>query len=139
MSEDLNHVALIGRATRDAELASTSGGTSVLKIRLAVNGRRKGEGGEWVDAPNFFDVAVWGTRADALAPYITKGKRIGVGGSLRWREWEASDGSGKRQAVEVVATTVQFLDPRGEQPSAGGEEGTPDFVPSGHSDDDIPF
>jgi single-strand DNA-binding protein len=138
MAEDLNSVTIVGRPTRDAELATTSGGTSVLKIRLAVNGRKKDEAGNWVDTPNFFDVSLWGTRADALAPYIVKGKRIGVTGSLRWREWNAADGSGKRQAVEINATNVQFLDKRDEQQAQADGGDVPDFAPS-HGDDDIPF
>ena len=67
---------------------------------------------------------------------------MGVDGRLEWREWEAQDGT-KRQAVEIIADSVQFLGGRGE---TGGDE--PQFVqagaqtgdfPSGPADDDIPF
>jgi single-strand DNA-binding protein len=68
-----------------------------------------------------------------------------VDGRLDWREWDAQDGT-KRQAVEIIADSVQFLGGRPE-----GEAGAqPQFVPSGAttenadfgssaSDDDIPF
>ncbi len=68
---------------------------------------------------------------------------MGVDGRLDWREWEAQDGT-KRQAVEIIADTVQFLGSRGDA------EGAPQFVPAaaqaetadfggGAADDDIPF
>ncbi|HEX2496948.1 MAG TPA: hypothetical protein VHK46_08945, partial [Gaiellaceae bacterium] len=61
-----------------------------------------------------------------------------------WREWEAQDGT-KRQAVEIIADSVQFLGSRGD-----GEGGQREFVPAGvaensadigttGADDDIPF
>jgi single-strand DNA-binding protein len=79
-----------------------------------------------------------------------------VQGRLDWREWEAQDGS-KRQAVEIIADSVQFLGSRSDNPGGGGGGGgngfqttsdvpadTSDFegagVSSGSgSDDDIPF
>ena len=77
-----------------------------------------------------------------------KGRRVGVQGRLEWREWEAQDGS-KRQAVEVVADAVQFLDSRGDGegggsggsylPPADTAGGTTADFPSSPTDDDIPF
>jgi len=141
---NINRVVLVGNLTKDPELRSTSGGTSVCKLRLAVNTRRKDETGQWVDKPNYFDVTVWGNQAESCAQYLSKGRPVGVDGRLEWREWDATDGSGKRQAVEVVAESVQFLGSRGE--GGGGE---PQFVPAGAAgenadfaaspDDDIPF
>jgi single-strand DNA-binding protein len=140
---NINRVVLVGNLTKDPELRTTGGGTSVCKLRIAVNTRRKDESGQWVDKPNYFDVTVWGNQAESCAQYLSKGRPVGVDGRLEWREWEASDGSGKRQAVEVVAESVQFLGSRGE---GGGE---PQFVPAGaaaesadfpsSADDDIPF
>jgi len=141
---NINRVVLVGNLTKDPELRSTSGGTSVCKLRLAVNTRRKDETGQWVDKPNYFDVTVWGNQAESCAQYLSKGRPVGVDGRLEWREWEATDGSGKRQAVEVVAESVQFLGSRGDS------SGEPQFVPAGAAaesadfpssaaDDDIPF
>jgi single-strand DNA-binding protein len=74
---------------------------------------------------------------------LSKGRAVGIDGRLDWREWEAQDGT-KRQAVEIIADTVQFIGGRGDG------EGQPQFVPSGAQtdtadfgqggvDDDIPF
>ena len=147
MSGDINRVTLVGRLTRDPELRHLPSGTPVLQLGLAVNGRQKDEAGNWADKPNFFDVKVFGNQAEMLANHLAKGRRVGIDGRLDWSSWEASDGSGKRSKVEVIANTVQFLDSRGEG-EGGGER---QFVPAGAAaesggadfgnanDDDIPF
>jgi single-strand DNA-binding protein len=149
---NLNVVVVTGNLTRDPELRSLASGTSVCKLRVAVNSRRKDSAsGEWVDKPNYFDVTVWGAQGENCATYLSKGRPVAIEGRLEWREWEASDGSGKRQAVEIVANSVQFLGSR-DGAGAGGNGGTPQSdVPADTSDfesaeaasvgatDDIPF
>ena len=142
---NFNRVVLVGNLTKDPELRQTGGGTSVCKLRIAVNTRRKDETGQWVDKPNYFDVTVWGNQGESCAQYLSKGRPVGVDGRLDWREWEAQDGT-KRQAVEIIADSVQFLGGRGD---GAGEGGGNQFVPAGATagsdadfqgaDDDIPF
>ncbi|HEX2504559.1 MAG TPA: single-stranded DNA-binding protein [Miltoncostaeaceae bacterium] len=121
MPADLNRVTLVGRLTRDPELRHTQGGDPVCSIRLAVTSRSRDEAGEWGDRSNYFDVTVFGRRAETASTYLAKGRRIGVDGRLQWREWQAQDGS-KRQNVEVVANDVFFLDSRGEGAEGGGPQ-----------------
>jgi single-strand DNA-binding protein len=143
---NINRVIITGNLTRDPELRSTPGGTSVCGLRVAVNSRRK-ESDQWVDKPNYFDVTVWGAQGENCAQYLSKGRPVAVDGRLNWREWEAQDGS-KRQAVDIIADSVQFLGSRDGAPSNGAQESdvpadTSDFDPvgvaGGSSDDDIPF
>ena len=152
-ASNVNVVVITGNLTRDPELRHTGGGTAVCDLRVAVNSRRK-EGQEWVDKPNYFDVTVWGAQGENCANYLSKGRPVAVEGRLDWREWEAKDGSGKRQAVSIVANSVQFL---GSRDGSGGQNGgnggsftpssdvpadTSDFegaAVSGGGDDDIPF
>jgi single-strand DNA-binding protein len=120
-ASNVNVVVITGNLTRDPELRHTGGGTAVCELRVAVNSRRKdGQTGEWVDKPNYFDVTVWGAQGENCATYLAKGRPVAVEGRLDWREWEAKDGSGKRQAVQIVANTVQFL---GSRDGAGGGGG----------------
>jgi single-strand DNA-binding protein len=142
----INRVVLVGNLTRDPELRHTPSGTAVCSLRLAVNTRRKDETGQWVDKPNYFDVTVWGAQGERCAQYLAKGRPVAIDGRLEWREWESQDG-GKRQAVEVVADSVQFLGSRdGGGESSGGyipaetsqQTATADF-PASPTDDDIPF
>jgi single-strand DNA-binding protein len=156
---DLNRVTLIGRLTRDPELRHSRSGDAIASLRIAVNSRARGDGGEWTDKPNFFDVSVFGPQAETVSNYMAKGRRIGIDGRLQWREWETQDGS-KRQSVEVVANDVFFLDNRGDGDGGGGAGGgwssqaapatpggdlpvdTSDLsspAPAPAGDDDIPF
>src|SRR4029079_15697949 len=113
-------VVVTGNLTRDPELRSLPSGNSVCKLRIAVNSRRKdGASGEWVDKPNYFDVTVWGAQGENYSTYLSKGRPVAVEGRLDWREWEAQDGS-KRQAVEIIANSVQFLGSRDEAGGGGG-------------------
>jgi len=111
-----------------------------------VNTRQKDQStGEWGDKPNYFDVTVWGNQGESCAQFLSKGRPVGVDGRLDWREWDAQDGT-KRQAVEIIADSVQFLGSR-----EGGGAGEPQYVPAGATaaaeadfapaatDDDIPF
>jgi single-strand DNA-binding protein len=146
----INRVVLVGNLTRDPELRHTPSGMAVCSLRVAVNTRRKDSAtGEWTEKPNYFDVTVWGNQGENCAQYLAKGRQVAIDGRLEWREWEAQDGT-KRQAVEIVADTVQFIGGRGEAP---GGEGAPQYVPAGATaqrdadadfgasgaDDDIPF
>jgi single-strand DNA-binding protein len=146
---NLNVVVVTGNLTRDPELRSLPSGTSVCKLRIAVNSRRKDQSGEWVDKPNYFDVTVWGAQGENCAQYLAKGRPVAVDGRLEWREWQDKDGN-KRQSVDIIADSVQFLGSR--EGSENGGRFTPqsdvpadtgDFetAPAGARgpDDDIPF
>ena len=147
MAANINRVVLVGNLTKDPELRHTPSGTAVCSLRLAVNTRRKDSAtGEWTEKPNYFDITVWGNQGESCAQYLGKGRPVAVDGRLEWREWDAQDGT-KRQAVEIIADSVQFLGSRGD--AEGG--GQPQFVPAGAAaqtenadftagaDDDIPF
>jgi single-strand DNA-binding protein len=152
---NINRVVLTGNLTRDPELRALQSGTSVCSLRVAVNTRRKDQSGEWVDKPNYFSVTVWGAQGDNCARYLSKGRPVAIDGRLEWREWEKE--GVKREAIEIVADSVQFLG--GREEGAGGGNGfqqrsdvpvdTGDFQPAGApaaapspspgSEDDIPF
>src|SRR3712207_4664383 len=137
-ASNINRVVLTGNLTRDPELRSLASGTSVCSLRIASNSRRKGPTGEWEDKPNYFDVTVWGAQGENVARFLSKGRAVAVDGRLEWREWQAQDGS-KRQSVEIVPDTVQFLGSRDEAGGGGGRvtprSGVPgddrDFPPVG--------
>jgi single-strand DNA-binding protein len=156
VAANINRVVLVGNLTRDPELRHTPSGTAVCKLRLAVNTRQKDQAsGEWGDKPNYFDVTVWGNQGESCANFLSKGRPVAVDGRLDWREWTQEDGQ-KRQAVEIIADSVQFLGSRGDGDGQGQGQGQQhaqpqyvpqgdvsadqsDFGPSAAGDDDIPF
>jgi len=138
-SVHINRVVLTGNLCADPDLRSLPSGIPVCKLRLACNTRRKIEQtGQWEDKPNYFNVTLFGARAENAARYLSKGRPVAIDGRLEWHEWEGQDGA-KRQAVEILADTVQFL--------GGRDSGAAEQVPAGAtqhaspppSADDIPF
>lgn len=124
-ASNINVVVITGNLTQDPELRSTPGGTSVCKLRVAVNTQRKNsQTGEWVEKANYFDVTVWGAQGENCANYLSKGRPVAINGRLDWREWEDKEGH-KRQGVEIIANNVQFLGSR--DGSGGAKNG---FTPS---------
>ena len=152
---NINRVVLTGNLTRDPELRNLPSGTAVCSLRIACNTRRKDQSGQWVDKPNYFDVTVWGAQGENVAQYCSKGRAIAVDGRLEWREYQDNQGN-KRQAVDIIADSVQFLGGRDDGGNGGGGQrfqpqsdvpaDTSDYqmAPAGGgggagSDDDIPF
>lgn len=106
----MKSVVIAGRLGRDAELRRTQGGEPVLNFSVAVDDRSgKDKAAVW------FDVSVWGKRAEGLAPHLTKGTAVAVSGDLGRREHEG------RTYLTVRANEVTLL--------GGGEK-------SGQSHDD---
>ena len=153
---NINRVIITGNLTRDPELRSTNGGQSVCSLRIACNGRRLNrQTDQWEDVPNYFDVTVWGQQGENCHRYLSKGRGVAVDGRLQWREWQDQQGN-KRQSVDIVAESVQFLGGRDDAGAGSGSSfssgarasesdvpiDTGDFdrtpVAAG-SDDDIPF
>src|SRR5271163_4923470 len=116
----INRVVLVGRLTRDPELRALPSGASVSSLRVACNSSKREPEGGYSERPNYFDVSVYGASAESVSRYMRKGSRVALDGRLEWREWETADQQ-KRQAVSIVADTVQFLDSPGDR-SAGVEE-----------------
>ena len=144
---DVNHVVLVGRLTRNAELKYTNNGSAVSKFGLAINQRRKKDD-QWVDEAHFFDIVVWGKTAESLNQYLVKGKQVGIEGQLRQNRWE-QDGQA-RSKVEIFATNVMLLGSgsggggrQGQgapaEPGAGRSEPPDGGTPPDNFEDDIPF
>lgn len=132
----INRVTIMGNLTRDAELCKKGDATSVLTFGLAINEKKKdSETGEYVDAPVFVDCALFGARAGALAPYLTKGKKVSVDGRLRYHTWMKDDE--KLHSLSVVVTDLEFADSKG---SGKGTQAAPEPDAGAELyDEDIPF
>jgi single-strand DNA-binding protein len=160
MAGNINRVILTGNLTKDPDVRTlANSGQTVCTLRIACNGRRRTAEGQWEDTPNYFDVTVWGQQGENCGRYLTKGRGVAIDGRLRWREWTDKESQQKRQAVDIIAETVQFLGGRDDASNGGTGNGfsssvreaesdipidTGDFVSTSAgsgaaADDDIPF
>jgi single-strand DNA-binding protein len=150
-----NRVILIGNLTRDPELRYIPSGTAVTEIGLAVNDRRKGANGEWVEETTFVDVTLWGRTAEVVTEYVSKGSPLFIEGRLKYDQWQDKKTGEKRSKLRVVGDRIQLIGAKGQggggrqAPSGGFDEGEyggpsesygePAGAPMSPPEDDIPF
>lgn len=145
-----NKIIIVGYLGRDPELRYTPQGTAVCNFSVATTERRKDKSGEFQDVTTWFNVSLWGNRAETVNPYLSKGKLVYIEGRLTQREYQDRDGN-TRTSLDVNASELQFVGSRGDEASgvsgssAGQREDRPASrtqVEDSHepiTDDDIPF
>jgi single-strand DNA-binding protein len=143
-----NTIIIVGYLGRDPELRYTPSNTAVCNFSVATTERRKDRSGEFQDVTTWFNVSVWGNRAETVNQYLSKGKLVYIEGRLTQREYQDRDGN-TRTSLDVNASNIQFIGPRGDETGGGLREEKParqaaqpqeeSSVPDSISDDDIPF
>ena len=128
----MNKAILIGRLTRDVELRTTQGGTSVASFTLAVNRRFKNAEGSY-DA-DFINCVAWRAQAEFISKQFKKGDMFGIVGNLQTRIYE-KDGN-KTYITEVVVEEVNFVG--GKKSDKGADTSADDILPMPDDEDD-PF
>jgi single-strand DNA-binding protein len=113
-----NRVILLGNLTRDVEVKYLQSGMAVAEVGLAVNDRRKGQNGEWVEETTFVDITLWGRTAEVAGEYLSKGSPVLIEGRLKLDQWE-TEGQ-KRSKLRVVGERMQMLGSRGGGAGGGG-------------------
>jgi len=118
----INRVVLVGRLTRDPELKYTTNGIANLRFSVAVNRTFTSQNGE--RQADFINCVAWRAQAENMAKFLRKGSLIGVEGRIETGSYQAQDGT-TRYTTDVVADSVQFLEPRSAQndrPSGGFQD-----------------
>ncbi|WP_141604295.1 single-stranded DNA-binding protein [Terrilactibacillus laevilacticus] len=112
----INRVILVGRLTKNPELRYTPTGVAVANFTLAVNRTFTNQQGE--READFIQVVVWRRQAENAANFLTKGSLAGVDGRIQTRSYENNEGR-RVYITEVVADSVQFLEPKGAKQGGG--------------------
>jgi single-strand DNA-binding protein len=116
----INRIILVGRLTKDPELRFTANGVAVATFTLAVNRPFSNQQGD--READFINVVIWRKQAENVANFLKKGSLAGVDGRLQTRSYDNNEGR-RVYVTEVVAESVQFLEPKGSNPSQGGSGG----------------
>lgn len=130
----LNKVMIIGNVGTDPEMRYTANGNSVTTFRIATNRSYVTPSGERKEETEWFTVVAWNKLAETCSQFLQKGRRAYVEGRLRTHTWDAPDGQ-RRQRVEIVASTVLFLDRGQAAPYHDEDDGVTDLVDPG----ELPF
>ena len=122
----LNVIIVVGRLTKDP-IQRDAGVIKVTNFSVAVDSLRKDENGE--KGTTFLDVVAFDKVGDSVAQRLHKGSKVAVKGSIQQRNFVRKDGT-KGTAYEVIADSVEFLDPKPQTEEAEPEgEPTPKFDP----------
>ena len=102
----MNNFNCIGRITRDLEVKTSQGGTTVLNNSVAINRpfKNKQTGEREADFINF---VAFGKTAEIIAQYHQKGSLIGLTGRMQSRSYENSN-SQKVFVTELVVSEMHF-------------------------------
>lgn len=120
----INRCNISGNLTRDPEMRALRNGTQVLSFGVAVKDRRKNpQTGDWEDYPNFVDCTMFGTRAEAVGRYLSKGTKVAIEGKLRYSSWE-KDGQ-RRSKLEVIVDEIELMSQRQQAPADVYDEDCP--------------
>ena len=114
----INRVVLVGRLTKDPELKYSQSGVGICNFTVAVNRNFKTQDGQDAD---FINCVVFKKAAESLANYQRKGNQVGIEGRIQTRTYENNEGK-TVFVTEVIADSVQFLDPKTSRNMKSGEE-----------------
>ena len=131
----MNIAILSGNIGQDPETRRTQGGTSVTSLTLATSRNWKDEAGERKQQTEWHRITVFGKNGENVAKYCKKGSKVSVQGRIHYSEYTDRDGN-KRQATEIVADEVYFLDSakKGEPTTVGTKS-----EPSSREGAEVPF
>jgi len=112
----------------------------VTSFRLATDEHWKDKSGERVQKTEWHRIVTFGKLAEISGNYLSKGKLVYLEGRIQTRSWDDKDGN-KRYTTEIVASTMQMLDSKGQTkgPGAPIDDAAAPFPASDSSDDDVPF
>ena len=131
-----NKAILIGRLAADPELKTTPKGVNVSTFRIAVNRPRQKDGESKAD---YITIVAWRQQAEFVCRYFSKGKAIGVEGSIQTRDYTDKDGN-RKYLFEVKAEHLFFVGNK-EASSPGADRAPKDSAEFLELDDedDLPF
>ena len=106
----INRVVLVGRLTKDPNFMENQ--VAVANFTVAVNRTFKNKNGE--QEADFINVVTFRKQAENVNNYLSKGSLVGIDGRVQTRNYENKEGQ-RVFVTEVVADSVQFLEPKSQQ------------------------
>ena len=117
----INSIALVGRAGRDPEVRYFESGSTVAQLTLAVNRRSRD------DAPDWFNLEIWGKQASVAADYVRKGSLLGITGSIKLDRWTDRTTGEVRSKLVVRVDRLELLGSRRDAHERAASDEEPPF------------
>ena len=124
----MNIVTLLGRLTKDPELKYTQSGKAFCKFSLAVTREFNRE------EADFINCVAWDKRAETIAEYLRKGRRLAIQGRLSVRNYEQNGET--KWITEVIIDKFDFIDSSNEDNNQKSNSNT-NYKDNAQDDDDL--
>lgn len=122
----MNSITLLGRSTKDPELKYSQKGTAYCRFTLAV-ARPFNK-----DETDFINCVAIDKKAEVIADYLRKGKRVTIQGRLQIGSFEKNDNT--FYTADVMIDNLHFIDYKDEKNSNNNS-----FLNNDGNDEDFPF
>ena len=119
----MNLVSLIGRAGRDPEVRYFESGTMVANLTLAVNAYKRDE------APDWFNLEIWGKQAQVAADYVRKGSQLAVYGRINQQKWTDRTSGEEKSKWVVTVDQLELLGKKRDNESGDFQTPAPQSQP----------
>lgn len=107
----MNKLMIIGNLCKDPESRTLPTGVNLCSFTVAVNGRKE-------EDVQYFRVTTWRQLAENCQRFLSKGKKVGVVGSVKLSTYTTKEGK-QGANLEVNADEVEFLSPRSDADDSG--------------------
>lgn len=126
----VNRVFLLGNLGQEPKVRQTQSGSLVANLRIATNERwRERVSGELKMSTEWHTVVAFGTTAETVERFLSKGSLIHVEGRLQTRKWQDQAGT-DRYVTEILAQSIEMLDPASDDEQPQDLEHRRDEAPS---------
>lgn len=124
----MNSITIVGNLTKDAEIRYMPNGDAVLGFSVADNHTK--------DKPAYFwNCSLYGKRAESLAPFLTRGGKVTVIGTVSEDQYTDKNGNDKKaMKVRVSDIALQGGKEQTEEKPARQAQPQQDLT-----EDDVPF
>lgn len=117
---NLNRAMIIGNATRDPEIKTTTTGQVIAHLVVATNFTWRDQAGNRQSKVEYHRVIAWRRLAEIIKQFVHKGSKVYIEGRMQTRSWDDQMGN-KRYLTEVVAENLIILDSRQQGVDGDGE------------------
>ncbi len=117
----INKVILVGRAGKDPEVKTLTGGKKVASFTLATNDYKDAQGNQKV---SWHNITVWETLANTAEQYLKKGQELYVEGRISYEQYTDKETGVVKNYTRITADKFQFIGSKKDNADNGSADST---------------
>lgn len=105
-----NQIKLIGNLGKDLNVREFKSGSKKVEGALATNHSYKNNKGEFVKSTQWHRLVGWNNIAELMGKALTKGTKVAITGSIKYRSYENKEGITKYITEIIVSEFMKVAD-----------------------------